>query len=258
MDALLTEAEQVLEQAPFGILLIGQDQHIMFANQQAATLTERGQAELINQSITVLPEWLMAMIKKNMSQSISPDGCKATLTPIADYPGAQACYLMDNRQLKQLESENRILKKRLALLDLYDEDTRLLNNAGLLKEMEVQVSRSRRYANPLTVVSLQVEGHDASDNEKQLWQCLGFYLNDRMRWVDTVARSNERLFVLLLPETDAAAAQILVNKLQQELQQLPLGDGDKTVSVQAKIGIATWEQGDDALRMLERAQENMA
>lgn len=129
----------------------------------------------------------------------------------------------------------------------------VLTRTAILRELESQVSRSRRYHNTLAVVLLRVnacakEGEEPDDAACEAAQvAVGRLLNDKLRWVDFAGQWDESDFLLVLPETNAGAAQRLVGKLDDEMRRLP-------TALMTAAGIAQWRQGDDAMRMLERAR----
>ncbi len=80
---------------------------------------------------------------------------------------------------------------------------------------------------------------------------------DEIRDIDTLARIGGEEFALLLPETDAAQATVLAERLRQRLADERIDTGKGAISVTASFGIAPLLNGDaewrQALRQADAA-----
>lgn len=172
-------------------------------------------------------------------------------------------YYVDVSEIMKLKSEVRNLQDQLDNNSTADSLTGLLNKRSLLQSLEPQVSRSRRYNNPLTVIVMQIDGFKVHSDEikatiDQALTAVSFYLRDQMRWVDLVGRTADNEFTLILPETRVNDANTLVEKINNRLSQLSLPDAPEvTISVEAKFGVAEWEKGDDTSLLLKKAKNNL-
>ena len=80
-------------------------------------------------------------------------------------------------------------------------------------------------------------------------------LRDRLRWADLVSRFDERLFVLVLPETTDEAAHKLVEDLSSQLSRFRSSDlVQQPIDVKVRFGVTEWHKGDDTRRFLKRAE----
>jgi GGDEF domain-containing protein len=153
------------------------------------------------------------------------------------------CY-EDLSELQRLESENRQLQAQLAELQLSDPLTGLANDRAIGQALDQQVSRSRRYDNPLSVLLVRLA--DAAPADATV-QALARLLRERMRWVDQLGRWRRDAFVAVLPETGLADARRLAEEIRAGVQdQLPGGPA-------LRFGLAGWRRGDDARTLLQRA-----
>lgn len=116
----------------------------------------------------------------------------------------------------------------------------VLSREAALLRLDAEISRSRRYSNPLSCLIAYVDG-DATR-----YAALERMLRDQLRWVDVLARWSERELMVLLPETHARAATALCRKLASLAQQLP-------EPVVVNWGASTWRRGDDASLFVARA-----
>lgn len=121
----------------------------------------------------------------------------------------------------------------------------LLSRSTALQRMDLEISRSRRYGNPLSCMLIALpEG--ASTEQLTV---LARFLREQLRWVDLTARWDELTLLVLLPETGAVAAGELGRKLEEQARsELPTGRFEWTTG--------TWQRGDDALGLVVRARRS--
>lgn len=136
-----------------------------------------------------------------------------------------------------------------------DELTGLLSRRAVMNQLEAQVSRSRRYQNPLSVmlIRLYCAVKAGEPPNKQGVVAFSRLLRDQTRWPDIIGRWDEHEFLLVLPETTPEAAQALQGKLAEALSGLHVVNGNKPFTCTAEFGIAGWQRRDDPSVLLERA-----
>jgi len=256
----LSEAISLLQALPQGLIATDQER-IVWINRQAEQLTGLNAQTLCGQSIEALPTWLKAIFFSGKEQTLlsGESGCEvmASLKRVDAGAVTMACFVSDSREIKQLRNRIEALENQLACLDTRDESSGLLNQRGLFQVVESQVSRSRRYGNALSLISMQINDYGVANKDKDsVYEALGYLFNDRLRWADSVGRTDNDEFILVLPETDAESAAVLVTKLGVELQTLRTKDVGTPVALRASFGIAAWHEGDDPSRLLLRCQED--
>lgn len=158
---------------------------------------------------------------------------------------AELHYFDDRSERVRLEAECQALRQELDRLRLHEPDTGLMSRRALMLVLEPQVSRSRRYSNPLAVVALQVSFAAGAAGEGA--RAVGQLLKDQLRWADLVGRDDDGVFVLVLPETGREAAVALTDKIARALDQ------DTRVAA-SFFGITEWNKTDNAAGLLERAR----
>jgi diguanylate cyclase (GGDEF)-like protein len=130
--------------------------------------------------------------------------------------------------------------ERLATTDAM---TNLHNRRHFLALAEAEWSRFQRYHRPLTLLLIDLDrlkgindrfGHAAGDTA--MVTAAEVFRNNR-REPDIVARVGGDEFAMLLPETDLAQAQVVADRLRQELKQRPLTDGGG-LTLTVSIGVA--------------------
>ena len=179
-------------------------------------------------------------------------------------PGIHAVYVVDATELEQARIKVDRLTQALRGQISTDNATGLLNRRAVLSQLEAQVSRSRRYHNLLSVLVMELictTGEAASQQRVDLTQSMVLavsrMLRDQTRWPDIIGRWDEMRFLLVLPETSAASAAVLRDKILDQLEQLPAVNGQEGTRCEARCGIAEWKKGDLAMTLLERAEHEL-
>jgi len=134
----------------------------------------------------------------------------------------------------------------LAAPSRVDPSSGLLARASILKALESEVSRSRRYSNPLSVLAVELIAPSPADSDALT--VLGQRLQEETRWADSIGRWDASRLLMVLPETTAAAARALIGKLENHLDAAPGGH-------RARFGLAEWRRGDDSTLLAGRAIE---
>jgi len=129
------------------------------------------------------------------------------------------------------------------LLARTDPLTGLANVRSFYELAEGEIARARRYTHPFTAVYIDLDafkgindraGHSAGDG---VLCAVARGIQSSVRATDLVARVGGDEFVLLLPETSAAPARLVVHKVQELLSRTRLV-GDAPLG--ACMGVATY------------------
>src|SRR5216110_1131814 len=109
-------------------------------------------------------------------------------------------------------------ERRLARVD----DLTGLRNARAFHEAAgAEIERARRYQHPFSVAAVDLGTRVGDD----LVRSAATVLRGALRATDVVARLGRDEFIALLPETSAASARIVLDKLRTGLADLRTGDG---------------------------------
>jgi diguanylate cyclase (GGDEF)-like protein len=172
----------------------------------------------------------------------------------------------DRRTLELVSRELGILVKNLYLLE---ETRRLANNDGLTglpnrrragERLEIEVSRSRRYHNPMAVALCDVDhfklvndqfGHNMGD---EVLVHVAKALQASLRQVDMVGRWGGEEFLVILPETDLAGARIVGERLRKAVESLhTFKDGPERVT--CSVGMAVFGDDTTTAGFVDRADQ---
>ena len=171
----------------------------------------------------------------------------------------QALRVFANQATAALDSAGRLEEVRF--LAEHDPLTRLLNRHAFADRLEMEMTRSTRYGRPFTLVVLDVDGfksvndrHGHLAGDAALEQ-LGLVLRAGLRAADTAYRIGGDEFALLLPETSAPEARVVIERIAENLE----GAGDRAgTPLRASFGVIVGEAGvTDAERLLRSADAAM-
>ena len=144
-------------------------------------------------------------------------------------------------------TERVLLMQELEQLAKTDVLTGLVNRRQFLELAELEIARSRRYNNMLTIMMMDIDyfktvndtyGHKAGD---LVLQKLATICKDVLREVDIIGRLGGEEFAVLLPKTVGMEAMDVAERIRQELEKakVDLPGQATTVKFTVSIGIAT-------------------
>ena len=160
-------------------------------------------------------------------------------------------------------SRRKELEIKLQLLATTDDLTGAANRRSFLEQGAIQVSRSRRYDHPLSVLALDL------DKFKKVNDTFGHHIGDRvLAHFAALVRNNQREgdifgrlggeeFALLLPATGIQSAIFAAERLRRAAEHSLLDTEEGPVRVTVSIGVAGlkgWDQSlDDVLKRADLA-----
>lgn len=163
--------------------------------------------------------------------------------------------------LKERYAEVTARSAALDMLASTDPLTGMANRRRIQLVLENAVARSGRYRRDVAVILLDLDGfkslndtrgHAAGDDALQT---VASVLQTHLRDVDVLGRWGGDELVVVLPETDLAAATLTAQRLCRLVSEQEIDTGDGVLS--ASVGVCCFHSGDDAEGMLQRADEAM-
>src|SRR5216683_2277508 len=178
-----------------------------------------------------------------------PDPVQASLAMLALQAAAA---LVRTRLYEQAE--------RLATTDGL---TGLLNRRTLSAQLAARVREAQRYRRPLSLLLLDVDhfkkvndthGHPAGD---AVLRGVSAVARAQARETDLVARYGGEELAVVLPETDAAGARAIAERLRAAVESTAHASDQGALRVTVSVGVATWPGGgqnpDELLTTADRA-----
>jgi len=136
---------------------------------------------------------------------------------------------------------NALRYQQARLTSLTDALTGVGSRKLLEDKLQAEYDRAKRYKRPFAVAIIDLDhfkmindtlGHPAGDDAiRQLAQCM----NEQKRTPDVLARYGGDEFVLLMPETRAVDAAVLLERIRAKAPQIQIGQG---MSLSVSCGIA--------------------
>ncbi len=165
---------------------------------------------------------------------------------------------------RQLKIERDQMLDKLQKLAITDGLTQLYNSRHFYNRLEMEISRSIRYGNNLSLLLLDIDlfkdyndayGH--LEGDKVLVR-IGKIIQNCLRQLDSAYRYGGEEFTILLPETKAEDAYAVANRIRKLIEnQKFFPDGKKEVSLTISIGITEYCPNEDAASFVQRADKAM-
>jgi diguanylate cyclase (GGDEF)-like protein len=189
---------------------------------------------------------------------------EVTITPLGDEGAAGRAVLL-LRDVTVRERTQRELERAYAEVERLartDPLTGLANRRHFMEALELEVERSERYHRPLSLISLDMDhfkevndthGHGAGDEVlKEAAQVLRSVCRD----VDLPARLGGEELALLLPETDAAGARIVAERIRERIAAgAHTSLNGQPFRVTASLGVATAREESTGEALLQAADQ---
>lgn len=249
------------QHAPFGMLVIDNQDRIAYANHALEGLVGLPASQLLGHTRESLPSPTHRLLFADSGRvHLRGPGAPDRWLKCESVQGTEGtvCYFTDVTRQQTLETENRELREQVEVLRINDPLTGFLNHRAIAQHLDLHISRSRRYGNALSIalIRMRLSLADASIHRQAhdpAVLAVSRHLRDRLRWVDQVARWDEDAFMVILPETDEATARELLDRISVEIDQLTLPELLQHADVHLAVGVVGWQKGDDARTLVQRS-----
>jgi diguanylate cyclase (GGDEF)-like protein len=260
------QCRQLLENAPVGLLLLDAGGVPRWLNPVMRDWLGEAADDLLGRPPAELPEELQTLLDENPTVKLAGETEDQDLWLLGSSQelaeGGMAQFFTDATALKQLLGERDALRELVDELNVTDAETNMPNRRALYQQLESQVSRSRRYENPLSILIMQFDNLDEFSarfgSATPLLLALRNMLNDQLRWADTIGRLDSGEFLLILPETPLDATRKLAGMLRARLANVIIEGVEAGDFIpHARMGAAQWQKGDDVGLLMLRAREDL-
>jgi diguanylate cyclase (GGDEF)-like protein len=160
-------------------------------------------------------------------------------------------YVTDITQRKRNEEE-------IHLLATTDSLTGIVNRSEFSRILASEMDRAKRYGTPLSLIMYDLDyfkrvndsfGHDAGD---EVLRAVTDVVKGNTRTVDVVARWGGEEFMVLMPQSNLAAARSAAEKLRQAIAEHRF---DKVNTVTVSFGVTEFVPQDDFNTLLKRVDD---
>jgi diguanylate cyclase (GGDEF)-like protein len=168
-----------------------------------------------------------------------------------DDVGLVRIYVTDITQRKRNEAE-------IHLLATTDSLTGIANRREFSRILASEVDRATRYGTPLSLIMYDLDhfkrvndsfGHDVGD---EVLRAVTEVVQENIRSVDVAARWGGEEFMVLMPQSDLAAARSAAEKLRQAIEQHRY---ERIGTVTVSLGVAALGPLDNANMLLKRVDD---
>ncbi len=265
-----TELHNIVDNSPLGIIIISNDGSIDWTNKNMCNILHCLETELLDKSLESIDPRLAGLFADGSTLHLKANSNHDDIWLInvahraTENPDMGTIhYLSDVSSLHNLAIQHEDLKSEFEDVNVTDPITGLPNRRAMYQTLEPQVSRSRRYDNPLSIIIMKlndlttVETNFGEPATNKMMLEISQMLNDQLRWADTIGKLDDDEFIFVLPETDSEASQNLISKVEDRLSDIILDDNNLTNVINTQFGYASWEKGDDVGLLMRRAREQL-
>lgn len=235
-------ALETLQKLPLAVAILDNEK-IVWANELFFTLSGLTSEQLIGTLPRENKQISLSRLfsKTGEAQPIEVSGNKIYLLPeVIDLSMQKHVYVFHD------VTREHELKEQVKQFTPKDSNTGLYNRRIILENLASQVTRSRRYGNPLALLRLTISGCETTDIAKRM-KSVAEQLKDRLRWADCLGTLSENSILVILPETCLEEAKELAAKL---LSDRAIASDGCTI----QFGITAWQKGDDPATMLKNIE----
>lgn len=252
----------LLEKLPFGLMALDSEHRIGDVNHTMGRLLDTPIGNLVGKRLDDLPVAIRQLLASEPKLFHDTSGQRWLRREVhGSETGQQLILLVDVTEQERLAEENARLRQTVEDLRLTDELTGLPNRRAIGQALDLHVSRSRRYANSLSVALVSIDFKQAADvrplHSDPIALAVSRFLRDRLRWVDQIGRLDEHQFLLVLPETPEDDAHRLIKKINDEQDGMSLPEPYTELQPRLHFGLACWSKGDDVRTLMRRATEEL-
>ena len=233
-------ARGVVDAMPIGIVLIDFDENVTWLNHHASRLLDGEPHSAAGQPVQSLGLPYASLTGSENTSKVASNAEFIGITQRYGHPhgdGAVLLFMERGHALLWL------LNDAVARVPGSFAGSAVLQRSAILNRLEAEISRSRRYHNPLSCVAIRRIAGEVALTE------VARQVNQQLRWVDLLGEWDRNTLVLVLPETDSTAANMLLGKIADEFS---VCWGSETAPA-FELGTSLWRRGNDGEQLINEA-----
>ena len=251
--------QQALEAADFGVLVLD-DQRIQWVNPYLLSLLALRESDLVGCVLSKDDRFSSLLLGTDNPFLVSHQKAHETWLKREHIKTAEydIYFFHDCSDLVVIGNECRRLQHDLSDLNTKDPVTGMMSYDVIVEMLGSQISRSRRYDNPLSLLRAHYEFPERMETAlfSRSIKRIAFFLKDQLRWADQIGMLDRQTFLVILPETDYQSAATLLKKFNEEahLSLFSKGDGRP---LSFSVGLTEWSKGDTTKKMLQNIRQDI-
>ncbi|WP_444996352.1 diguanylate cyclase domain-containing protein [Aliikangiella sp. IMCC44359] len=241
---------ELFDKSPLGIVICDIHQRIIWCNKRFLSDTSLEEAQVVGQLYPALP---MEAVDKDaqLVQLFNNNGdtkFQYWHEDLTQPVGAKAHYFTKERQKED----------KLGMTAARLTTKKLPKRANWVEFLDYEVSRSRRYDNPLSILKLHLVFYHLPESvsENTLLQTVKDTLADQLRWADMIGHTDQGSYLLVLPETPEDSLKSLQEKISIALKR-QMEFISKDIKYKVVYGRACWQKHDDSQKLLKKARQKL-
>ena len=241
-------ASELLNVSSLGLLILDENRHIVWCNGQFAQWVNQSAEQLTQQPWASLPleacdqsGSFYLLFNKGRGDPVTLSHWETLLPSVAN-------YTVHYFRVEARSSLSRTASKAIPQAP---------KRPSWVQFLDYEVSRSRRYNNPLSLLKLSIVIFNSDEfSKEEVNQDISETLRDELRWADMIGHSDEGDFLIVLPETPPEALTTLINKIDGAISSR-LKHTYNALDYKVVTGEAHWQKGDNSGTLLERARDDL-
>jgi diguanylate cyclase (GGDEF)-like protein/PAS domain S-box-containing protein len=166
--------------------------------------------------------------------------------------------------LKRIEAALRASENRYRELSIIDDLTQLYNSRHFYFQLKIEIERSNRYEQPLTLLLLDLDNFKAFNDayghiegDKVLMR-LGQVINRCLRQADSAYRYGGEEFTILLPMTTGVDSAVTAERIRTEFKKERFSPvPDQEVHLTVSIGLGQYKPQEEMKAFVHRVDQLM-
>ena len=191
----------------------------------------------------------------------SGDSMRDSLVRVGINVGALVLLVYAGLAIARVQGRTREAAIRLSTIDSM---TELYNRGFFFNAIEREIQRSRRFRRGFCLLMMDLDGLKSINDQfghyhgDLVLRAVSTVISGGLRVVDVPARYGGDEFVALLPETDAAGAYLVAEKIRHGVSQLVVESNGQAIPASLSIGLVSFpEDGQTADELMIAADQAM-